>query len=57
MVVEGAPPHRAPQGQVEGLNRSVESMFLAALPGYASQPRPGKRPARPKDELLLGFED
>jgi putative transposase len=32
-------------------------MFLAALPGYARQPRPGKRPSRPKDEVLLGFED
>ncbi|MFE1775596.1 Mu transposase C-terminal domain-containing protein [Streptomyces sp. NPDC059008] len=32
-------------------------MFLAALPGYARQPRPGKRPSRPKDEVLLGVED
>jgi putative transposase len=32
-------------------------MFLAALPGYARQPRPGKRASRPKDEVLLGFED
>jgi putative transposase len=32
-------------------------MFLAALPGYARQPRPGKRPFRPKDEVLLGFEE
>lgn len=45
------------KGTVEGLNRAVESMFLAALPGYARQPRPGKRPSRPKDEVLLGFED
>ncbi|MFF8961051.1 Mu transposase C-terminal domain-containing protein [Streptomyces sp. NPDC014894] len=45
------------KGTVEGLNRAVESMFLAALPGYARQPRPGKRPARPKDEALLDFED
>lgn len=42
---------------MEGLNRAVESMFLAALPGYARQPRPGKRAARPKDEVLLSFED
>lgn len=42
---------------MEGLNRAVESMFLAALPGYARQPRPGKRASRPKDEVLLGFED
>jgi hypothetical protein len=45
------------KGTVEGLNRAVESMFLAALPGYARQPRPGKRVFRPKDEVLLGFED
>ncbi|MEV5012209.1 transposase family protein [Streptomyces sp. NPDC055692] len=45
------------KGTVEGLNRAVESMFLAALPGYARQPRPGKRSSRPKDEVLLGFED
>jgi putative transposase len=45
------------KGTVEGLNRVVESMFLAALPGYARQPRPGKRPFRPKDEVLLGFEE
>ncbi|WP_234336300.1 Mu transposase C-terminal domain-containing protein [Streptomyces sp. NRRL S-920] len=32
-------------------------MFLAALPGYARQPRPGKRVSRPNDEVLLGFED
>ncbi|MEU6807686.1 hypothetical protein ABZ920_01395 [Streptomyces sp. NPDC046831] len=32
-------------------------MFLASLPGYARQPRPGKRASRPKDEVLLGFED
>lgn len=42
---------------VEGLNRAVESMPLASLPGYARQPRPGKRACRPKDEVLLGFED
>lgn len=42
---------------MEGLNRAVEGMFLAALPGYARQPRPGKRSSRPKDEVLLGFED
>ncbi|MEU2835132.1 hypothetical protein ABZ667_42060 [Streptomyces lavendulae] len=45
------------KGTVEGLNRSVELMFLAALPGYVRQPRPGRRPARPRDEVLLGFED
>ncbi|WP_374203097.1 Mu transposase C-terminal domain-containing protein [Streptomyces sp. ST2-7A] len=45
------------KGTVEGLNRAVEGMFLAALPGYARQPRPGKRSLRPKDEVLLGFED
>lgn len=58
VTVEDLPaytPHL--KGTVEGLNRSVEAMFLAALPGYARQPRPGKRPARPKDEVLLGFED
>ncbi|MGQ4719035.1 transposase [Streptomyces anulatus] len=58
VTVEDLPayaPHL--KGTVEGLNRAVESMFLAALPGYARQPRPGKRPARPKDKVLLGFED
>ncbi|MFD7056866.1 Mu transposase C-terminal domain-containing protein [Streptomyces mirabilis] len=45
------------KGTVEGLNRAVESMFLAALPGYARQPRPGRRSSRPKGEVLLGFED
>ncbi|WP_406053498.1 hypothetical protein OG462_44645 [Streptomyces sp. NBC_01077] len=58
MTVEDLPaygPHL--KGTVEGRNRAVETMFLAALPGYARQPRPGKRPARPKDEVLLGFED
>ncbi|MFE9016337.1 Mu transposase C-terminal domain-containing protein [Streptomyces cyaneofuscatus] len=57
VTVEDLPaytPHL--KGTVEGLNRAVESMFLAALPGYARQPRPGKRPSRPKDEVLLGFE-
>ncbi|MFG3041907.1 Mu transposase C-terminal domain-containing protein [Streptomyces sp. NPDC048330] len=39
------------------MNRAVESMFLAALPGYARQARPGKRSSRLKDEVLLGFED
>jgi putative transposase len=58
VTVEDLPaytPHL--KGTVEGLNRAVESMFLAALPGYARQPRPGKRATRPKDEVLLGFED
>lgn len=58
VTVEDLPaytPHL--KGTVEGLNRVVESMFLAALPGYARQPRPGKRASRPKDEVLLGFED
>lgn len=58
VTVEDLPaytPHL--KGAVEGLNRAVESMFLAALPGYARQPRPGKRASRPKDEVLLGFED
>ncbi|MEU5547133.1 hypothetical protein AB0G85_32910 [Streptomyces sioyaensis] len=58
VTVEDLPaytPHL--KGTVEGLNRAVESMFLAALPGYARQPRPGKRPSRPKDEVPLGFED
>ncbi|WP_223733434.1 Mu transposase C-terminal domain-containing protein, partial [Streptomyces purpurogeneiscleroticus] len=49
------PPHL--KGTVEGLNRAVEPMLLAALPGYVHQPRPGKRPSRPKDEALLSFED
>ncbi|WP_349498224.1 hypothetical protein [Streptomyces lavendulae] len=44
------------KGTVEGLNRAVEAMFLAALPGCVRQPRPGRRPGRPKDELLLDFE-
>ncbi|MFD5714764.1 hypothetical protein ACFWHW_31090 [Streptomyces pharetrae] len=35
----------------------MESMLLASLPGYAHQPRPGKRSSFPKDEVLLGFED
>ncbi|MEU6011607.1 hypothetical protein [Streptomyces sp. NPDC047453] len=58
VTVEDLPaytPHL--KGTVEGLNRAVESMFLAALPGYARQPRLGKRSSRPKDEMLLGFED
>ncbi|WP_435863867.1 transposase [Streptomyces tendae] len=58
VTVEDLPaytPHL--KGTVEGLNRAVEGMALAALPGYARQPRPGKRPSRPKDEVLLGFED
>ncbi|MFE9500355.1 Mu transposase C-terminal domain-containing protein [Streptomyces collinus] len=58
VTVEDLPaytPHL--KGTVEGLNRAVEDMFLASLPGYARQPRPGKRPSRPKDEVLLGFED
>ncbi|MGA5843184.1 Mu transposase C-terminal domain-containing protein [Streptomyces pseudogriseolus] len=58
VTVEDLPaytPHL--KGTVEGLNRAVESMFLASLPGYARQPRPGKRSSRPKDEVLLGFED
>ncbi|MFD8887321.1 Mu transposase C-terminal domain-containing protein [Streptomyces erythrochromogenes] len=58
VTVEDLPaytPHL--KGTVEGLNRAVESMFLAALPGYARQPRPGRRRARPKDEVLLDFED
>ncbi|MGE7386545.1 hypothetical protein ACQKM2_13820 [Streptomyces sp. NPDC004126] len=42
------------KGTVKGLNRAVESMFLAPLPGYVRQPRSGRRPVRPKDELLLG---
>ncbi|MFB6842122.1 transposase family protein [Streptomyces sp. NPDC056361] len=44
VTVEDLPaytPHL--KGTVEGLNRAVESMFLTALPGYARQPRPGKR--------------
>ncbi|MEV7197978.1 transposase [Streptomyces sp. NPDC093510] len=58
VTVEDLPaytPHL--KGTVEGLNRAVESMFLAALPGYARQPRPGKRSSRPKDEMVLSFED
>ncbi|MFD9543481.1 Mu transposase C-terminal domain-containing protein [Streptomyces sp. NPDC060022] len=58
VTVEDLPaytPHL--KGTVEGLNRAVEGMFLAALPGYARQPRPGKRASRPKDEVLLSFED
>ncbi|GKQ36236.1 hypothetical protein ALMP_27790 [Streptomyces sp. A012304] len=58
VTVEDLPaytPHL--KGTVEGLNRAVESMFLAALPGYARQPRPGERASRPKDEVLLGFQD
>ncbi|MFI7188027.1 Mu transposase C-terminal domain-containing protein [Streptomyces anthocyanicus] len=58
VTVEDLPaytPHL--KGTVEGLNRAVESMLLAALPGYARQPRPGKRFSRSKDEVLLGFED
>lgn len=58
VAVEDLPaytPHL--KGTVEGLNRAVESMFLAALPGYVRQPRPGKRSSRPKGEALLGFED
>ncbi|MGW4075292.1 hypothetical protein [Streptomyces rhizosphaericus] len=35
----------------------MESVFLAALPGYARRPRPGKRASHPKDEVLLRFGD
>ncbi|MFD5413510.1 hypothetical protein [Streptomyces nojiriensis] len=45
------------KGTVEGLNRAVESLFLATLPGYVRQPRPGRHRTRPKDEALLDFED
>ncbi|WP_443044145.1 hypothetical protein [Streptomyces sp. NBC_00353] len=58
VTVEDLPaytPHL--KGTVEGLNRAVETMLLASLPGYVRQPRPGKRSSRPKDEVLLGFED
>lgn len=41
---------------VEGLNRAVESMFLAALPGYVCQPRPSRRRAWPGKEALLDPE-
>ncbi|MGW6395371.1 transposase [Streptomyces sp. NPDC055103] len=58
VTVEDLPPYTPHlKGTVEGLNRAVESMFLAALPGYARQPHPGRRRAWPKDEVLLGFED
>ncbi len=58
VTVEDLPPYTPHlKGTVEGLNRAVESMFLAALPGYVRQPRPGRRRARPKDEVLLDFED
>ncbi|WP_435882400.1 transposase [Streptomyces kronopolitis] len=58
VTVEDLPPYTPHlKGTVEGLNRAVESMFLTALPGYARQPRPGRRRARPKDEVLLDFED
>ncbi|GAA1248431.1 hypothetical protein GCM10009646_40230 [Streptomyces aureus] len=46
MTVEDLPacnPHL--KGTVEGLNRVLESMFLAALPGYARQPRPARHQA------------
>ncbi|WSP96125.1 Mu transposase C-terminal domain-containing protein (plasmid) [Streptomyces sp. NBC_01232] len=56
--VEDLPPYTPHlKGTVEGLNRAVESMFLAALPGYVRQPRPGRRRTRPTDEVLLDFED
>lgn len=45
------------KGPVKGLNRVVESMFLAPLPGHARQPHHGERSFRPKEEVLLGFED
>lgn len=45
------------KGTVENLNRAADRMLFAALPGYARQPRPGKRPSRPRNEALLGFED
>lgn len=58
VTVEDLPAHTPHlKGTVEGLNRAVESMFLASLHGHARQPRPGKRASRPKDEVLLGFED
>ncbi|MFJ3717903.1 hypothetical protein [Streptomyces sp. NPDC090057] len=46
-TVENLPaytPHL--KGTAEGLNRAVEGMFLAALPDYARQPRPGDRLSR-----------
>ncbi|WP_326600890.1 Mu transposase C-terminal domain-containing protein [Streptomyces sp. NBC_01800] len=58
VTVEDLPaytPHL--KGTVEGLNRAVETMLLVSLPSYVRQPRPGKRSSRPKDEVLLGFED
>lgn len=58
VTVEDLPaytPHL--KGTVEGPNRSVERMFLASLPGYVHQPRPGKRPGAPKDEVLLSCEE
>ncbi|MFD0055876.1 hypothetical protein ACFVHR_19280 [Streptomyces sp. NPDC127168] len=48
VAVEDLPaytPHL--KGTVEGLNRAVEPMLLASVPGYARQPRPGKRFSRP----------
>ncbi|MFC6593295.1 Mu transposase C-terminal domain-containing protein [Kitasatospora paranensis] len=45
------------KGTVEGLNRSVERMHLAALPGYAHQPRPGRRPQPVDRSALLSFEE
>ncbi|HEY8980548.1 MAG TPA: hypothetical protein VIU15_13290 [Streptomyces sp.] len=47
---DGAEPPPTPhlKGTVKGLNRAVESMFLAALPGYARQPRPGQTPFPPQ---------
>lgn len=58
VAVEDLPaytPHL--KGTVEGLNRSVERMLLASLPGYVHQPRPGKRPGGPKEEVLLSCEE
>ncbi|MFD5934152.1 transposase [Streptomyces sp. NPDC060333] len=35
------------KSRVEGLNRPVESMFFASLPGHVRQPRPGRRRVGP----------
>ncbi|MFC5665009.1 Mu transposase C-terminal domain-containing protein [Kitasatospora misakiensis] len=56
--VEPLPPYTPHlKGTVEGLNRSVERMHLAALPGYVHRPRPGRRPGPADRSALLSFEE
>jgi putative transposase len=53
---------RAVAAAFTALDVTVEELpaytpHFVALPGYVRQPRPGRRPAAPKDEELLSFEE